>query len=90
MTVKIGSTLSVNQKGIYYAVSININFFHNKITIKLFCKNRCIVFITFKYVYISFQAKTELRTYVAHTFIMGSVNVQYLDGTMAIQLNLSD
>lgn len=47
-------------------------------------------FITFKYVYISYQAKTELRTYVAHTFIMGSVNVQYLDGTMAIQLNFSD
>lgn len=47
-------------------------------------------FITFNYVYISYQAKTELRTYVAHTFIMGSVNVQCLDGTTAIKLNLSD
>lgn len=47
-------------------------------------------FITFKFVYISYQAKTGLRTYVAHTFIMGSINVQYLDGTMAIKLNLSD
>lgn len=46
-------------------------------------------FITFKYVYISYQAKTELRTYVAHTFIMGSVNVEYWDSTMAIKLNLS-
>lgn len=47
-------------------------------------------FITFKYVYISYQAKTELRTYVAHTFTIGSVNVEYRESTMAIKLNLSE
>lgn len=47
-------------------------------------------FITFKYVYISYQAKRELRTHVAHTFTIGRVNVEYWDSTVAIILNLSE